>query len=143
MCGRSCTRIRILRVDCEFLNYDFVITRGKVREDKESMPEFIKSIRGITSGFNKTNGNIFFNHSSSAPSPPTVWLLATTANSICKTNTVLRKFGNADSHGKKNQLLWWVNNLKLCNDQMVTKPQAQVLIQTDASRKGWGLHLEE
>ena len=87
-CVRSCTRIRVLRADCEFPNYEFVITRGKYGEDKGSMPEFIQSIRGITSGFDKTNRNNFFNHSSNAPSPSTVSLLATTANSIPKTNTV-------------------------------------------------------
>ena len=88
VCVRSCTRNRVLWVDCEFPNYDFVITRGKDSEDKRSMPEFIQSIRGITSGFDQTNRNNFFNHSSSAPSPSTVSLLTTTANSIPKTNTV-------------------------------------------------------
>ena len=39
VCVRSCTRKRVLRVDCEFPNYDFVITRGEDREDKGSMPE--------------------------------------------------------------------------------------------------------
>ena len=65
------------------------------------MPEFIQGIRGITSGFDKTNRNNFFNHSNSAPSPSTVSLLTTTANYISKTNTVLPHFGKADSHGKK------------------------------------------
>ena len=88
VCVRSCTRNRVLRVDCEFPNYDFVIIKGKGSENKRSMPEFIQSIRGITSGFDKTNRNNFFNHSSNAPSPSTVSLLATTANSIPKTNTV-------------------------------------------------------
>ena len=48
VCVRSCTRNRVLWVDCEFPNYDFVITKGKDSEDKRSMPEFIQSIRGIT-----------------------------------------------------------------------------------------------
>ena len=38
----------------------------------------------------------------------------------------------------QNELLWWVNNLELCNDRLVIQPQAQVLIQTNASKKGWG-----
>ena len=50
-------------------NYDFVITREENREDKRSVPEFIQSFRGITSGFVKTNRSTFFNHSISAPSP--------------------------------------------------------------------------
>ena len=38
----------------------------------------------------------------------------------------------------KDELLWWVNNLELCNGQLFMQPQVQVLIQTDTSNKGWG-----
>ena len=93
VCVRSCTRNRVLRVDRELLNYDFVITRGKDQEDKGSMPEVIQGIRGITSGFDKANRNTFFNHSSSATSSSTVSLLTTTTHSISKTNTVLPDYG--------------------------------------------------
>ena len=41
------------------------------------MTEVIQDIRDITSGFDKTSKNTFFNHSSSAPSPSTVLLLTT------------------------------------------------------------------
>ena len=37
----------------------------------------------------------------------------------------------------KNELLWWVNNLELCIGRLVIQPLAQVLIQTDTSKKGW------
>ena len=43
---------------------------------------------------------------------------------------------------KKNKLLRWVNNLEICNGQLVIQPKAQVLIQADASNKAWRLHLE-
>ena len=66
-----------------------------------SMPEVIQDIRGITSGFDKTNRNTFLNHSSSAPTMSTVSLFTTTANCISKTITVLPHFRKADSHGKK------------------------------------------
>ena len=91
----------VLRGDCEYPNYDFVITSGKDREDKGSMPEVIQGIKSNTSGFGKTNRNTFFNHSSSAPSTSTVSFLTTTANCISETITVLPHFGKADSHGKK------------------------------------------
>ena len=117
VCVISCTRNIVIRVDSEFPHYDFIITKRKDSEDKRSMPEFLQGIRGITSGFDKTNRNTFFNHSSSAPIPPTVSLLTTTANIISKTNTVLPHFGKADSHGKKQivmvgqqsrTLQWWI-----------------------------------
>ena len=105
VCVGSCNRNRVLRADCEFPNHDLVITRGKDSEDKGSMPEFLQSIRGITTGFDKHNRNTFLDHSSSAPNPSTVSLLTSTANSISKTNTVLPHFGKADSHGKKRVLM--------------------------------------
>ena len=54
---RSCTRNRVIRVDSEFPHYEFVITKRKDSEDKKSMPEFLQSIRGTTSGFDKTKRN--------------------------------------------------------------------------------------
>ena len=82
-CVRSCTRNRVLRADCEFPNYDFVITRGKDKEDNGSMSDLLQSIRGISFGFDKTNRNTLFNHSNLQFR----FLLLTT--SIAKTNTVL------------------------------------------------------
>ena len=130
VCVRYCTKNRVLRVDCEFSNYDFVITE-KIGKIKDQCLRLYKA-----SGFDKTNRNTFFNHSSSAPSPSTVSLLTTTANCISKTNTVLPHFGKADSHGKR-ELLWWVNKLEFCNG-LFRQQQAHVLIRTDASNKGWG-----
>ena len=86
VCVRSCARNRVIRVDSEFPCYDFVITKRKDSEDKRSMPEFLQSIRGITSGFEKTNRNTFFSHSSSTSSPFTVLLLTTTANYLSLTS---------------------------------------------------------
>ena len=41
-------------------------------------------------------------------------------------------------HQSKTELLWWITNLDLCNGRSLIQPPAQVLIQTDASTKGWG-----
>ena len=35
VCVRSCTRHRVLWVDCEVPNYDFLITKGKDSENKK------------------------------------------------------------------------------------------------------------
>ena len=42
-------RNRVLRVDFEFPNYEFVITRGKDRKDKGSTPEYLKKLIGTLS----------------------------------------------------------------------------------------------
>ena len=98
---RSLRRNRVLRIDCEFLNYDFVIAKGKDRGEKGSVPEVIQAIRGTTSGFDKTNRNTFFNHLSSAPSPFTVLLFTKAANFTSKTNAVLPHFSKADSNDEE------------------------------------------
>ena len=41
-------------------------------------------------------------------------------------------------HQSKTELLWWITNLDLCNGRSLIQRPAQVLIQTDASKKGWG-----
>ena len=38
----------------------------------------------------------------------------------------------------KEELQWWIKNLKICNGRYLIQSHSQVLIQTDASRKGWG-----
>ena len=42
----------------------------------------------------------------------------------------------------KQDLLWWVQNLKLCNGRCLVQPQAQMEIQTDASKTDWGASCE-
>ena len=43
----------------------------------------------------------------------------------------------------KIELKCWVQNLELCNCWALIQPPAVVLIQTDASTKGWGQHAME
>ena len=38
----------------------------------------------------------------------------------------------------KQEFLWWVQKLKLCNGRCLVEPQAQMVIQTDASKAGCG-----
>ena len=101
------------------------------------MLEFLQGIRGITSGLDESNRNTYFNHSSSALSPSTVSLLTTTANSISKTNTQSYLTLVKLTPMAKNELLWWINNPKLCNGRLVIQLQAHFFIQTDASKKCW------
>ena len=42
------------------------------------------------------------------------------------------------NENSKIELKWWVQNLELCNGPALIQPPAEVLMQTDASTKGWG-----
>ena len=42
------------------------------------------------------------------------------------------------NENSKIELKWWVQNLELCNSRPLIQPPADILIQTDASTKGWG-----
>ena len=38
----------------------------------------------------------------------------------------------------KQELTWWIQNLSLCNGRCLVQPPPQMMIQTDASKIGWG-----
>jgi len=42
---------------------------------------------------------------------------------------------DADS---KQELMWWIQNLTICNGRCLVQTQPQIIIQTDASKTGWG-----
>ena len=50
---------------------------------------------------------------------------------FCLDKTVLNE-------NSKIELKWWVQNLELCNARPLIQPPAEILIQNDASTKGWG-----
>ena len=39
----------------------------------------------------------------------------------------------------KEELNWWISNLRLSNDRSVISLQVELLIQSDASKTGWGV----
>jgi len=41
------------------------------------------------------------------------------------------------------ELLWWVNNLEICNGKLILSPTSKVIIQSDASKKGWGVYCQK
>ena len=42
------------------------------------------------------------------------------------------------NNSSKEELLWRINNLKMSNGRCLVQPQPQVVMQTDASKTGWG-----
>ena len=77
------------------------------------------------------------NYSSSSSSTNKFQVLTTTTNtSIKNTGVILQK--SDSKQNSKEELEWWIQNLKICNGRYLTQLHSQVLIQTDVSRKGWG-----
>ena len=62
---------------------------------------------------------------------------------IQQISSLSEKFSYLDkivlNENSKIELKWWVQNLELCNGPALIQPPAEVLIQTDASTKGWGV----
>ena len=38
----------------------------------------------------------------------------------------------------KEELAWWIKNLELTNGRAIIQSPSRILMQTDASKKGWG-----
>ena len=38
---------------------------------------------------------------------------------------------------------WWFNNLEICNDKLFVSPTSKTVIQSDASKKGWGAYCQK
>ena len=36
------------------------------------------------------------------------------------------------------ELQWWFNNLEICNGKLIVSTTSKTIIQSDASKKGWG-----
>ena len=57
-------------------------------------------------------------------------------HSFKNTGFILQESDSKQIH--QEELQWWIQNLKICNSRYLIHSQSQVLIQTDASRKGRG-----
>ena len=108
----------------------------KQNENSESsfrMSEFAKQSTNINSGVDKVDWLVDVNYSSSKielPFPSN----ATNIIFIGKLSYLDEIVLNENS---KIKLKWWIQNLELCNGWASIQPPAEVLIQADASTKGW------
>ena len=74
--------------------------------------------------------------SSSASSSPLQVPTNETDSTIFKAEN-LRQKGLYFAVGQE-ELIWWVNNLKLSNGRSLVNSKPQIIITSDASLKGWG-----
>ena len=131
------TENRVLRSDSRFLNHDLVSTREKSLKSSEAVLGTSSENASVNFRTNKTNrlnsstiqpvlpGQINFRY----PQQQQIKALRT-QGSYCK-KVILNR-------NSKEELQWWIQNLKICNGPYLIQSHSQVLIQTDASIKGWG-----
>ena len=43
----------------------------------------------------------------------------------------------------RKEILWWIENLKLCNDRLIIQHQPYAILKTNASQKAWGAFCQE
>ena len=130
VCVRSCTRSRVVRVDCELPNYNFVITRGQVGKIKDQCLRLYKASEISFLDLTKLIGTLSSTIQVVLPSRLQFsFLQQQQILSLKQTQTYLTLVKLTPM--EKNKLLWWVENLELCNGQLVIQPQLHVLIQTD------------
>ena len=101
------------------------------------MSAFVKQSTNIDSGVEKIDWLVDVNDSRSFTSKVGCRFLQ-----MQQISSLPYNLSNLDKivlkENSKIELKWLVQNLELCNDRMLIKPPAEVLIQTDASTKGWG-----
>ena len=111
--------------------------RRENAESKNKMSKFTDRTRNFDFKINKSNWLVDINNLSSTASKITMSISSTAANIIFK-GKPLKSAKKSSEAPIKNRLLWWITNLDLCNGLSLIQPSLQVLIQTDASTKGWG-----
>ena len=84
----------------------------------------------------KANRSFKFNSTSSATCITSVSVFTTNSGRSLSRDPSYQYQVTLNSSAKK-ELLWWVQNLKLCNGRCLVQTQAQMVIQADASKTGW------
>ena len=133
------TENRVLRDDSRFINHDTLSTK---EESLNSEAVSGTSLENTSVDFriNKTNRLInLLSSTIQAVLPAQINFrylqqqqiqALKTQGSYCK-NVILNR-------NSKEELQWWIKNLKICNGCYLIQSHSQGLIQTDASRMGWG-----
>ena len=133
--GRFYQVIKGSGYDCEIKDNDIVFPPGTGSENKESVSESVQSSNLVRT--NTFVRNISFYHSSYSPSTSSVLVqylqqqqTATRKRSASYMATVTL---NAAA---KEERAWWIKNPELSNGRAIIQPPLQILMHTDASKKG-------
>ena len=134
------TTIGVSRVRCEYSGYDSAPARLQGGGDQIPLFQMMKmllhhevSVRELSQLIGKLTASI----QAIFPAPLHYWHLQ---NLKHKT---LARFGHFDattalSTEAKDELQWWLAHLNAWNGRALLRPSPDVIIETDASRSGWG-----
>ena len=121
--SETITTNRLFRSKNRYPHHDFGTNRGK-----DEMPESSFSLSNHRFGINRIDKSDLLNCPSSSACSSTARVLTTTTNTITKPSLFI----------SKQELLWWVKNLRLNNGRSLRQKEPNLVIQTDASKSGWG-----
>ena len=132
------TEIRISGNGSRLNEYDSDITRRKSSKANSEMQIFDFEPRDHSVGGNKSDRVSLLNSPSSDSSFFASKVLTTTTDTITEREVPVSSCVICLNQEAIQELHWWANNLELSNGKSLLKPVTKTLIQTDASKKGWG-----
>ena len=121
----------------ELKDNDIVFTSVKSSEYKESVSGGVRGTRDNLVRANTFVRNISFYYSSYSPSTSQFRLSSTTTNSNTKEECILHGHSDIERYGQRGTYIE-EKNLELNNGRAIIQPSWQMLMQTNASKKGWG-----
>ena len=134
--------IKFFGVSDKFSKHDVSLTPGKGFGYTKQIHATYSVTKNHNSGINQTPRKTLVHCSGSASRETLVQVLAITTNSGSESNKFLSNQKKLSQHSLA-ELKWWKENLLLQNNKPVKIGMPQLIIQTDASKTGWGQSVRE
>ena len=130
------TTVGVCQVRCEYSGYDSAPARLQGGGDQIPLFQDVIASRSFSTGALSAHRQTNCVYSSYFPSS-----LALSAPA--ESETALARFGHFDattalSTEAKDELQWWLGHLSAWNGRALLRPSPDAMIETDASRTGWG-----
>ena len=101
------------------------------------MPKHCRSIGNISKGIIKIPGPLGLFHSNDHPCPLHFRHLQNLKNKTMAFSHLYEALIQLDQASKE-EILWWRDHLQAWNGRALFQKPVELIIETDASRKGWG-----
>ena len=133
---------RVFGSQCRFSKDGIEFAIRKSEQNNLPMQGFIRSESGVDSTANKASGKINLHSSSCSPSPTSLQTYPKGSN---KESSIKRSYQAyiVLSEKVKEEITWWMENLRLCNGKSLLTISPNLTISSDASKIGWGQHARE